>query len=323
MKVLEYSENTKIPELKRYAALGVFDGVHRGHQKLIKSTVDKAKIEKGISIVITFEPHPDKVIMPENNIFLLTSLKEKINLIENLQVDTLLILKFTKEISRMSPEDFVSKILVHSLKITEVFVGFNYKFGFQGRGDAESLRNYGKIYNFKTNIIPPEIIDQTIVSSTKIKEYISQGEIEKATKFLGHRLRLSGKVVPGKGRGRGLLHFPTANIEVPAEKIVPANGVYLVELTLEDKKYYGLMNIGIRPTFQEQSRTIEIHILEFNQNIYDKKLNIEILEKIRGEKCFGHPDLLKKQIEEDISLARKIISKKDNLTSKLANWLTS
>jgi len=110
---------------------------------------------------------------------------------------------------------------------------------------------------------------------------------------------------------------------VPAEKIIPANGVYLVELTLEDKKYYGLMNIGIRPTFQEQSRTIEIHILEFNQNIYDKKLNIEILEKIRGEKCFGHPDLLKKQIEEDISLARKIISKKDNLTSKLANWLTS
>lgn len=313
MKILRYSKNIKLPDKDRYIALGVFDGVHLGHQKLIRSTVDKAKINNGISIVITFEPHPDKIIIPGNNVFLLTTLKEKINLINDLNVDILLIIRFTKKISGMSPKDFVSKILVDDLKVKELFVGFNYKFGFQGSGNIECLKKYGKIYNFKTNIVKPEIIENTVISSTKIKEYIGLGDMEKAKKFLGHNLIISGKVVPGKRRGQNLLTFATANIDIPSEKIIPANGVYLVKITIDNKKYYGLMNIGTRPTFNERNRTVEIHILDFNQSIYNKYLNIEILHKIRDEKYFPNAILLKKQIEKDILIARNIVDKRNSM----------
>ncbi len=310
MKILRYSKNIKLPSKDRYIALGVFDGVHLGHQKLIRSTVNKAKINNGISIVITFEPHPDKIIIPGNNIFLLTTLKEKINLINDLNVDILLIIRFTKKISRMSPKDFVSKILVDDLKVKELFVGFNYRFGFQGNGNVECLKKYGKIYNFTANIIKPEIMENIVISSTKIKEYISFGDIERAKKFLGHKPIFSGKVVPGKGRGQSLLNFATANVDIPSEKNIPANGVYLVEITIDNKRHYGLMNIGIKPTFNERNRTVEIHILDFKQNIYNKYLNVEIIQKIRDEKYFSNTILLKKQIEKDILIARNIIDKK-------------
>lgn len=309
MKIIKYSKNLILPKKDRYIALGVFDGVHLGHQKLIKLTVDKAKKNNGVSIVITFNPHPEKIIIPENNVFLLNTLKEKINLIKNLNVDILLIIKFTKMISRMLPKYFIRNILVDSLKVKELFVGFNYKFGFQGKGNADCLKEYGKMYNFKTNILEPEIINNTIISSTKIKEYISLGDIEKAKRLLGHNIIISGRVIPGKGRGKELLNFATANIETPLEKIIPANGVYLVEIVISNQKYYGLINIGIRPTFKEVKRTIEIHIMDFSKDIYNEIVSINILQKIRNEKYFSHPNLLKKQIENDILIAHKIIEK--------------
>jgi len=309
MKIIKYSKNLILPKRNRYIALGVFDGVHLGHQKLIKSTVNKAKSNNGISIVIIFDPHPDKIIIPENNVFLLTTLEERINLIKNLNVDIFLIIKFTKNISRMSPKDFIRNILVDSLKVKELFVGFNYKFGFQGKGNVDCLKEYGKIYKFKTNILEPEIINNTVISSTKIKEYINLGDVEKAKRLLGHKIMISGKVISGKGRGKELLNFATANIETPLEKIIPANGVYLVEITINNQKYHGLMNIGIRPTFKEAQRTIEVHIINFKQNIYNKIITINILQNIRNEKFFSNTKLLKKQIEKDILIARKIISK--------------
>lgn len=312
MKIIKYSKNLILPKKNRYIALGVFDGVHLGHQKLIKSAVNKAKKNNGVSIVITFDPHPDKIIIPENNVFLLTTLKEKINLIKSLNVDILLIIKFTKMISRMIPKAFISNILVDSLKVRELFVGFNYKFGFQGKGNIDCLKEYGKMYNFKTNISEPEIINNTILSSTKIKEYISQGDIEKAKRLLGHKIIISGKVIPGKGRGKELLNYATANIEMPLEKIIPADGVYLAEITVSNQKYYGLMNIGIRPTFKETQRTIEVHIINFNQNIYNTKVTIDILKKIRNERYFNNTELLKKQIEKDILIASKLIDKRNN-----------
>lgn len=310
MKIIKYSKNIILPKRNRYIALGVFDGVHLGHQKLIKSTVNKAKKNNGVSIVITFNPHPDKIIIPENNVFLLSTLEEKINLIKDLNADIFLIIKFTKMISRMLPKDFIRNILVDSLKVKELFVGFNYKFGFQGKGNVDCLKEYGKMYNFKTNILKPEIINKTIISSTKIKEYINLGDIEKAKRLLGHNIIISGRVIPGKGRGKELLNFATANIETPLEKIIPANGVYLVEITISNQKYHGLINIGVRPTFKEIKRTIEAYIINFNHNIYNKRITINILKKIRNERFFSNTELLKKQIEKDISIARKIISKK-------------
>lgn len=309
MEIIRYSKNIILPNKKRYIALGVFDGVHLGHQKLIKLTVDKAKKNDGISMVVTFDPHPDKIINPESNVFLLTTLEERINLIKELGVDVFLIIKFSKLMSKMPPENFVSKILIDSLQVKELFIGFNYKFGFQGKGNTDILREYSKFYKFKTNILEPISINNTIISSTRIKDYISLGEIEKAKKLLGHDITISGRVIFGKGRGRKLLDFATANIETPSDKIIPLNGVYLVEIEIDRKKYYGLMNIGVRPTFKESERTIEVHIMNFNKEIYNKKVAVNVLQKIREEKYFKHPDLLKKQIENDILIANKIINK--------------
>jgi len=308
MDIIKYSKNIILPKKKRYIALGVFDGVHLGHQKLIKLTYDKAKKNDGISIVVTFDPHPDKIINPESKVFLLTTLEERVNLIGDLNVDVFLIIRFNKMMSKMSPEDFISEILVNSLGVKELFVGFNYKFGFQGKGNTDVLRKYGKSYIFKTNILKPIVVNNTIISSTIIKDYIKLGEIEKAKKLLGHDITISGRVISGKGRGRKLLNFATANIETQPDKILPVNGVYLVEIKIDNKKYYGLMNIGVKPTFRETERTIEVHIINFNKKIYNKKVVVNILQKIREEKYFNHPDLLKKQIEEDILTAHKMIN---------------
>ena len=309
MEIIRYSKNIILPNKKRYIALGVFDGVHLGHQKLIKQTVDKARKNDGISMVATFDPHPDKIINPESNVFLLTTLEERISLIKDSDVDVFLIIKFNKMMSKMPPKDFITKILVDSLQVKEVFVGFNYKFGFQGKGNTDILREYSKFYKFKTNILKPIAANRAIISSTRIKNYIKLGEIEKAKKLLGHDITISGRVISGKGRGRKLLNFATANIETPLDKIIPVNGVYLVEIKIDNRKYYGLMNIGVKPTFRETERTIEVHIINFNKKIYNKKVVVNILQKIREEKYFNHPSLLKKQIEEDILTANKIIAK--------------
>lgn len=308
MEIIRYSKNIILPKKDKYIALGVFDGVHLGHQKLIKLTVDKAKENDGIGIVVTFDPHPDKIINPESDIFFLTTLEERINLIKDLDVDIFLIIKFDNKMSKMLPEDFLSNILADGLQTKELFVGFNYKFGFQGKGNVDFLREYGKLYKIKTNILKPMVINNTIISSTIIKNYIKLGEIGKAKKLLGHNITISGKVVSGKSRGRKLLNFATANIETSLDKILPANGVYLVEIKIDDEKYYGLMNIGFKPTFKETERTIEVHIINFNKEIYNKKVVVNILQRIRDEKYFKHPNLLKKQIGEDILVAHKIIS---------------
>jgi len=307
MKIIRYSKNIILPDKKRYIALGVFDGVHLGHQKLIKQAVDKAKMNDGISIVVTFDPHPDKIINPESNVFLLTTLEERIKLTKDLDVDALLVIRFSKMMSKMSPNDFISNILVDSLQVKELFVGFNYKFGFQGKGNTDILREYSKLYKFKTNILKPIAENHTIISSTRIKDYIKSGEIEKAKKLLGHDITISGRVISGRGRGKKLLNFATANIETPPNKLIPVNGVYLVEIKIDNRKYYGLMNIGVKPTFRETERTIEVHIINFNNKIYNKKVIVNISRKIREEKYFKHPGLLKKQIEDDILLAHKMI----------------
>lgn len=309
MEIIRYSKNIILPKKSRYIALGVFDGVHLGHQKLIKLTVDKAKKNDGISIVVTFDPHPDKIINPESDIFFLTTLGERINLIKDLDVDIFLIIKFDNKMSKMLPENFLSKILADGLQTKELFVGFNYKFGFQGKGNVDFLREYGKLYKLKTNILKPMVIDKAIISSTIIKDYIKLGEIGKAKKLLGHNITISGKVVSGKSRGRKLLNFATANIETSLDKILPANGVYFVEIKIDDEKYYGLMNIGFKPTFKETERTIEVHIINFNKNIYNKKVVVNIFQRIRDEKYFSNANLLKKQIENDILTAGKIIDK--------------
>ncbi|MEA2022343.1 MAG: bifunctional riboflavin kinase/FAD synthetase [Candidatus Caldatribacteriota bacterium] len=306
MKIIRDIKDINFIKKKRYVALGVFDGIHLGHRNLIESAVKKAKQNNGLSIVVTFEPHPNRIIFPENNILHITTLHEKIEIIETMEVDILFVLKFGIWIRNMQPKVFILRILIEKLQANDIFVGFNYKFGFKGKGDTEFLKKYEKLYNYKLNIINPKTINGKIVSSTLIKKYIKNGNIKEAVKLLGHQYSISGKVIKGKNIGTSVMKIPTANLMVNKEKIIPGNGVYLTEVIIENKKYYGLMNVGVRPTFNGENRTIEVHIIDFDKDIYKQDITCYVLDKIRDEKYFESVKDLRKQIIQDISIARKL-----------------
>ena len=261
-----------------------------------------------MSIVVTFEPHPDRVIFPDKHLLHITTLEEKIELISTLGVDVLFILKFGQWIKNMQPEVFIRRIMIEKLKAKEIFVGFNYKFGFKGKGNIEFFKKYEKIYHYKTNVIDPKRIREKIVSSTLIKKLIEDGKIKEAETYLGHSYSISGKVIKGKNIGTRIMRIPTANILIHEEKIIPGNGVYVVKVLLGNKNYYGLMNIGIRPTFNGKEKSVEIHIFNFEQNIYKENLTCYIIEKIRDEINFKNPKELRNQIFRDISIAHKLIA---------------
>jgi riboflavin kinase/FMN adenylyltransferase len=306
MKIIRDIKDINFIEKKRYIALGVFDGIHLGHRDLIESAVNKAKKNNGLSIVVTFEPHPDRIIFPENHILHITTLQEKIEIIGTMEVDILFILKFGVWIKNMQPKVFILRILNEKLRANEIFVGFNYKFGFKGKGDTKFLKKYEKLYNYKSNIIKAKTINGKIISSTLIKKYIKNGNIKEAVKLLGHQYSISGKVITGKNIGTNVMKIPTANLMVREEKIIPGNGVYFTKVIVENKRYYGLMNVGIRPTFNGKDRSIEVHIMDFDKNIYEQDITCHVLDKIRDEKYFDSVEGLRKQIIQDISIARKL-----------------
>ena len=307
MRIIRNINDIQLSNKKRYIALGVFDGIHLGHRKLIESAVNRAKENDGLSIVVTFEPHPDRIIFPEKNILHITTLEEKIEIISTLGVDLLFILKFGPWIKNMQPEVFIRRILYEKLKANDIIVGFNYKFGFKGKGDTEFLKKYEELYGYKAIIIKPVAINEKIVSSTLIKKYIEDGNIQEAEKLLGHPYSISGKVITGKNIGTKIVKIPTANLLVHEEKIIPGNGVYFTKIMIDNKNYFGLMNIGLRPTFKGKNRSIEAHIIDFDKNIYQKDVTCFILQKIRGEKFFDSVEKLREQIFQDISIARKLI----------------
>ena len=306
MKVIRDIKEIYLLEGKRYIALGVFDGIHLGHRDLILSSVAKAKENNGISIVITFDPHPDRIIFPENHILHITTLDEKIEIIKTLEVDIFLVLRFGQWIRNMQPKVFIFRILNEKLGANEIFVGFNYRFGFKGKGDTEFLKKYENLYQYKTNVMKPEVLDGKIISSTLIKKYIENGNIKEAVKLLGHQYSISGKVITGKNIGTNVMKIPTANLRVHEEKIIPGNGVYFTKVIIENKRYYGLMNIGIRPTFKGKDMSIEVHVMDFDKNIYEQDITCHVLDKIRDEKYFDSVEGLRKQIIQDISIARKL-----------------
>ena len=306
MKIIRDIKDINFIEKNRYVALGVFDGIHLGHRDLIESAVNKAKKNNGLSIVVTFEPHPDRIIFPKNHILHITTLQEKIEIIGTMEVDILFILKFGVWIKNMQPKVFILRILNEKLRANEIFVGFNYKFGFNGKGDTKFLKKYEKLYNYKSNIIKAKTINGKIISSTLIKKYIKNGNIKEAVKLLGHQYSISGKVITGKNIGTNVMKIPTANLMVHEEKIIPGNGVYFTKVIVENKRYYGLMNVGIRPTFNGKDRSIEVHVMDFDKNIYEQDITCHVLDKIRDEKYFDSVEGLRKQIIQDISIARKL-----------------
>ncbi len=292
---------------KGILALGTFDGLHLGHQKVIKSLKRRAKDLRKKSIVLTFDIHPLKTIDPAKCPPLLTPKEEKINLIQDLGIDTLVLANFDRKFASLSPEKFIRDILVSRLGIREVFVGKNFIFGRGATGDITFLRSKAKEYGFKVRVIPPVKIGKKAISSTAIRELIRKGAVKKAAKLLGRPYALYGRVVRGESRGKGL-GYPTANIR-PHHEMIPSDGVYLGRIRVRGRDWNGLLNIGTQPTFHKRgARIIETYIFNFNRRIYSRDIKVSFLERIRDETTFKSPEALKAQIERDIVRARKILS---------------
>ena len=286
--------------------LGNFDGLHLGHQELIRKIIFRAKETGGLSMVVTFRPHPLKILAPEKCPPLISIYEEKIQLLEKLGIDVLVKIPFTLDFSAMEPRDFVKDILVDLLGAKEIFVGYNYRFGKGRKGNILMLRELGEELGFIVREVEQVSLNGEVISSTRIRQLLINGEVEHATKLLGRPYALFGIVVKGDGRGRGL-GFPTANI-VSRHSIIPSNGVYAVKLFVRDKYYNGIVNIGIRPTFDTKSMAIEVHIFDFDEDIYGEELTIYFASKIREERKFGSAEALVNQINTDINTAKDLLA---------------
>ena len=301
------------PNKNTVLTLGTFDGVHLGHRKIINEVVKKAALLEGRSFLITFYPHPRKIISRANNIELLSTPSEKIKMAESLGIENMLIVKFTKEFSQLAPDKFIEKYIVDGIGAKEVVIGYDHHFGKGRGGDINSLKKKGKDSGFKVTVIPAFDIDGVTVSSTKIRNAISEGDINLANKYLGRFYSFSGKVILGDKRGREL-GFPTANLEVEnTDKLLPAIGIYVVEIIVKEKKHFGLLSVGKRPTFYSSGDIVpEVYIYDFDENIYDEYVTVNIVERIRGEEKFSSADELIKQMNNDKKIGIEILNKLNN-----------
>ena len=290
--------------------LGNFDGIHLGHQKILERVKTETSRVGGESVVITFEPHPLKVLSPKSCPPFLTPFRRKILLIEQSGMDVLLCIEFTKTFSEMSPSDFVKNILVEKVGAQKVIVGFNYHFGKNKKGNPQILKQIGSLFNLQVEIIDSLIIEGTTVSSSKIRELIKNGQVEKASKLLGRHYSILGKVIEGAKRGH-LLGFPTANLEI-SEELTPLPGVYAVEVLWKRQSFKGVANVGWNPTFQTEGEgkiSSEVYILDFNENIYGEQIQIDFVRRIRDEARFDSIAQLITQIQKDIEWAQENVFK--------------
>lgn len=291
--------------------IGTFDGVHIGHRKIINRLVNTGEIEGLKSVILTFFPHPRMVLQKDSNIKLINTITERRAILESLGLDYLLIKEFTKEFSRLSAEDFVKELLVDKLNAKKVIIGYDHRFGRNRNADIEDLKKFGETYNFDVEEISVQDIDDVAVSSTKIRRALDEGAIEKANAYLGYNFMLNGIVAKGRGLGRQL-DYPTANIHVEeAYKLIPKQGAYIVKANIDAKEVYGMMNIGTNPTVNGEKETIEVHFFNFNKDIYNTSLEIELLHRLRDEQKFESIDALKAQLKKDKETALAYIAKSD------------
>lgn len=300
--------------MENFLAIGVFDGVHVGHRKILSEMVAQAGEAGAGSAVLTFEPHPDAVILPTGAPPLLTDLDEKARLIRGLGVGQIHVLPFTRDLARLPAEDFAEEVLCPRFRPARVFVGYNFTFGHRGAGTPELLAQEGGRLGFTVQVFPPITLDGEVVSSTLIRRYMMSGAVEQAARALGRPYQLAGTVVRGAGRGRDL-GFPTANLAVPAALCRPAPGVYVVLAGVEEEGPLlpGVANLGSRPTFARDGadvETMEVHLLDFDGNLYGRGMRVHFLARLRGEMAFPSPEVLRRQITGDIAAARQMLHDK-------------
>ena len=294
---------------KTVVTIGTFDGVHIGHQKIINRLVSVAQQNEMDSVVLTFFPHPRMVLQTDSDIKLINTIKEKEYLLKKIGLNQLVVNEFTIEFSRLTAEEFVEQILVKQLNVAHVIIGYDHHFGRNRTANINDLKHFGEQFGFTVEEISAQDINDVAVSSTKIRAALSNGDITTANSYLNYNFILSGTVIKGKGLGH-TIDFPTANIQIEENyKLVPKKGVYIVKSTINDELVYGMMNIGFNPTVNGDKKSIEVHFLNFNQDLYGKNITVELLKRIRDEQKFDSITLLKEQLQKDKNEALDYIKK--------------
>ncbi|HCR17371.1 MAG TPA: riboflavin biosynthesis protein RibF [Candidatus Latescibacteria bacterium] len=290
--------------------VGTFDGVHLGHRGVLRKVQEEAASRKGTSVVVTFDPHPRKIIEPDPATGVLTSLPEKQWRIEAAEMEVLAVVPFTQELRNLTPEAFAERYLVEYLDVSAVVLGYDHGFGKGRSGDLEMMQLLGDRFGYEVYSVPPVLIEGEPISSTRIRGLLLEGNLEKAGRLLGGGYTVIGQVEKGDGRGTQI-GFPTANVSVvESDKILPADGVYAAWVYTSEW-HPGILNLGFKPTFNGKSRTLEVHILDYSADLYDHEITLELVHRIRGEQRFEGPEELISQIETDIESARKALSQID------------
>ncbi|MBW1720819.1 MAG: bifunctional riboflavin kinase/FAD synthetase [Deltaproteobacteria bacterium] len=305
MDVIKNLEELTEPLRNPVLTIGNFDGVHRGHLALFNKVKERAAAIGGQSAVMTFEPHPLKILDPEKSPSLITTTRQKIELIEKTGMDVLFCLPFTHEFAAISAESFVRDLLLGKIGLKEIVVGYDYSFGQGRRGNIRLLEDMGESLGFKVHVVKPVLIQDTPVSSTSIRNLLKEGRLEEAREFLGRAYQVAGTVVKGAGRGGPILGIPTANL-VLEEELTPREGVYAVTVLIDGKTHYGVTNIGYNPTFGNNTLSVETHILDFTGDLLGKTIKVNFLHRLRDEKTFESVEKLADQITADIRRARHL-----------------
>ena len=284
----------------KVTTIGTFDGVHIGHQKILKKVVSMAREQGYIPVVLTLFPHPRMVLQKDDSIKLLNTIDERISLLKSSGIEKVIVKTFTKEFSNLSANDYVKTILVEELNTKQIVIGYDHHFGKNRSANINDLKRFAKIYDFKVEEISAQDIEDVTVSSTKIRNALHHGKVDLANSFLGYNYYITGTVVKGKGLGR-TIDFPTANIKVNANyKLIPSDGVYVIKSLIADEDVFGMMNIGTNPTVDGKTRSIEVHFFDFEADIYTLELKIEFLKRLRSEKKFKDLEALKTQLKKDM-----------------------
>ena len=293
------------PEKDMLLTIGVFDGVHRGHQALIAQLTEQARQRHWLSGVVTFQQHPREMLSAGANLPFLTSLTERVNLLKNEGVDAVITLSFTQELAQFSAGQFAG-LLKKYLRMRGLLIGPDFALGRNREGNADTLRTLGQSMDFSVIVVPPVRMNGGMVSSTAIRQALADGDMKRVVSLIGRPFGLQEQLTAGAGRGLKL-GFPTANLDIDPKRALPAEGVYATRAHIDDRVYQSVTNIGRRPTFGSNSRTVEVHILNYQGNLYGRQLKIDIVERLRGGRQFGSVEELKKQIAEDVKQAMALL----------------
>ena len=296
------------PQRETLLSIGVFDGVHLGHQKLLTCLRDEARSKNWLSGVVTFKSHPEVVLTGENKLLWLNDLETRINLLRNLGIDIVVALPFSSELACLTARRFVQLLIKH-LKMRGLIVGPDFALGRKREGDAQKLRILGQEMGFSVEVIPTVIIDGYVVSSSTIRQALAEGDMKKVEKLIGRLFNLSGKVVSGDKRGRNL-GFPTANLDIKSDQALPGDGVYATITHTDDSPLSSVTNIGVRPTFGGNKRLVETYILDFDGDLLGQKITVDLVDKLRDEKRFDTVEELKSQMTRDVEQARQVLQQR-------------